>query len=50
MTTHIEAELPSDHQFRAFLTSVDPVAVRLDRAAHVSDIELRMLAHTREVA
>lgn len=41
-------DLPSDHQFRAFLTALDPRDARIDRAANASPIELRMLGNTRE--
>lgn len=45
MTTD-EPDLPSDAAFTSFLLACDPSAVVLDRAAHATDIELRMIGHT----
>lgn len=45
-----EPELPSDAAFRAFLLACDPSAVTLDRAAHATDLELRMIGHSRAAA
>lgn len=45
-----EPVLPSDAAFTAWLRSLEPDAVQLDRAAHASDLELRMIGHTRQDA
>jgi hypothetical protein len=41
--------LPSDHAFQLFLESVNVDAVRLERAAHMSDFELHALSRDRRV-
>lgn len=38
--------LQSDAAFTAWLRSLEPSAVQLDRAAHATDLELRMIGHT----
>lgn len=37
----------SDHAFTAWLAALDPRAVQLDRAAHATPTELRMIARSR---
>jgi hypothetical protein len=36
----------AEHRLAAFLATVDPVTARLDRFAHASEIEIRMLMRT----
>lgn len=37
----------TDDAFTAFLRTVDPDTARLERAAHMTEIELRMLGRVR---
>jgi hypothetical protein len=43
-------DLPSDAAFTAWLRSLEPDAVVLDRAAHATPAELRMISHVRQDA
>lgn len=45
-----DTTLPSDAALTSFLRACDPGNVALDRAAHASPIELRMIGHTRSAA
>jgi len=44
---HENTTTTSDQQLAAFLRGVDPRAAQLDRAAHASPVELRMIGAAR---
>ena len=49
-TQHDDVTLASDAQMTAFLRALDPGLVQLDRAAHASAVELRMIGASRGAA
>lgn len=41
-----DTTLPSDARLTAYLRSIEPGQVALDRAARMTELEVRMLMHT----